>query len=131
MTGYISVPPSTNEIIILQPGRRSKKFQVGFNRGGFYEPSFRPQPWYIVRNGRVLDRDGKETSIRRPSVVHGVDGLEPGKTYKDTIAIDKLEKTPWWWGDAKDEPDRKDLGNHVGGIEWEIVNGGVEFRVEE
>ncbi|KAJ4345632.1 uncharacterized protein N0V89_011766 [Didymosphaeria variabile] len=131
MTGYISVPASPNEMIVLQPGQRSKKFQVAFNRGASYEPSFRPQPWHIVRNGRLLDQDGKETSIRRPSVVHGVDGLEAGKTYKTTMAIDKLEKTPWWWGDEKDEPDRKDLGSKVGGIEWEIVNGGVEFRVEE
>jgi hypothetical protein len=64
-------------------------------------------------------------------VVHGVDRLEGGKTYKATMAIDKLEKTPWWWGDEKDEPNRENLGNYVGGIEWEIVNDGVEFRVEE
>jgi hypothetical protein len=131
MTGYISVPSSPNELIVLQPGQPSKKFQVAFNRGGSYEPSFRPQPWHIVSKGRVLDQDGNETSIRRPSVVHGVDGLEAGKTYKTTMAIDKLEKTPWWWGDEKDEPDQKDLGSKVGGIEWEIVDGGVEFRVEE
>jgi hypothetical protein len=131
MTGYISVSASPNEIIVLQPGQRSKRFQVAFNRGASYEPFFRPQPWHIARNGRVLDQDGKETSIRRPSVVHGVDGLEAGKTYKTTMAMDKLEKSPWCWGDEKNEPDRNDLGSKVGGIEWEIVNGGVEFRVEE
>jgi hypothetical protein len=78
-----------------------------------------------------LDDDGKETSIRRPSVVHGVDGLEAGKTYKTTMSIEKLEKVPWWWGDEKDRPDQNELGSKVGGIEWEILNGGVEFRVEE
>ena len=131
MTDYISVPASPNEIIVLQPGRRSKNFQVAFNRGASYELSFRPQPWHIVRKGRVLDQDGKETSIRRPSVVHGVDGLEAGKTYKVIMAIDKLEKTPWWWGDEKDGPDRGYLGSKVGGIEWEIADGGAELRVEE
>lgn len=131
MTGYISAPPSANEIVVLQPGQRSKRFEVAFNRGASYELSFRPQPWHIVRHGRVLDQDGKETSIRRPSVVHGVDGLEAGKTYKTTMAMDKLEKTPWWWGDQKDAEGRNDSDRKVGGIEWEIVNGGVEFRVEE
>ena len=131
MTGYFSARASPNELIVLQPGQQSKKFQVAFNRGASYEPSFRPQPWHIVRNGRLLDDDGKETSIRRPSVVHGVDGLEAGKTYKTTMSIEKLEKVPWWWGDEKDRPDQNELGSKVGGIEWEILNGGVEFRVEE
>jgi hypothetical protein len=131
MTGYISTPASPNELVVLQPGQPSKRFEVAFNRGGSYEPAFRPQPWHIVSKGRLLDQDGNETSIRRPSVVHGVDGLEAGKTYKTTVAMDKLVKTPWWWGDEKNEPDRKDLGSRVGGIEWDIVNGGVGFRVEE
>lgn len=33
MTDYISVPASPNEIIVLQPGQRSKRLQVAFSRG--------------------------------------------------------------------------------------------------
>lgn len=131
MTGYIPVRAPPNELLVLQPGQQSKEYQVTFNRGASCNPDFRPQPWSIVRKGRVLDQHGKETSIRRPSVVHGVDGLEAGKMYKTTMAMDKLEKIPWWWGDEKDGPDRDGLSRHVGGIELEIINGGVEFRVDE
>ena len=131
MTGYISARGAPNELVVLQPGQQSKRFEVAFNRGASYDLSFRPQPWHIVRNGRILDQDGKETSIRRPSVVHGVDGLEAGKTYKATMAMDKLDKVPWWWGDEKDKPDPNEINSRVVGIEWYIVDGGVEFRVEE
>lgn len=131
MSGTISLPPSRNELLTLQPGSASKTFSVAFNRGGSYDLAFRPQPWEVVRRGRVLDSEGNETGIRRPSVVHGVDGLEAGKMYRVGMAVGKLEKVPWWWGGEDGEPERERLEEFVGGIEWEVVDGGVEFAVEE
>jgi hypothetical protein len=57
-----------------------------------------------------LDQDENEMSMRRPSVVHSADELEAEKTYKATMAIEKLEMMPWWWADEINQPDRKDFG---------------------
>lgn len=131
MTGYLSSPPVANELVVLRPGQASRKFEVAFNRGASYEAEFRPEPWSVVRRGRVRDGDGRETAVRRPSVVHGVDGLEAGKGYRTTVAVEKLDKMPWWWGEEKDRPNTARSGGDGGGIEWDVENGGVEFRVEE
>ena len=130
MTGYISRASSPNKLLVLHPEQPSEKFEVAFNRGASYDSSFRPQPWNVVRRGRVLDQDGNETSVRRPGEVHGVDGLEAGKKYKATMALAKLQRVPWWWGSEENEP-RMGIGNGDEGIQWEVVGGGVEFRVEE
>lgn len=128
MTGYIHRPPSPNKQLVLLPERESVPFEVAFNRGASYEAAYRPQPWDIVRRGRVLDDNGNETSIRRPSEVAGVDGLEAGKKYKATMALNKLQTVPWWWGTEDDEPESRGMDN--GPIEFEVEDDGVEFSVE-
>jgi hypothetical protein len=129
MTCYIHRPASPNRLLVLFPECQSPLFEVAFNRGASYEAAFRPQPWDIVRRGRVLDRDGNETRIRRPSEVAGVDGLEAGKKYRTTMALGKLRTVPWWWGTQDDEPESQGLVSVP--IEFKVEDDGVEFRVEK
>jgi hypothetical protein len=129
MTGYIHRPASPNKLLVLVPELQSPLFEVAFNRGASYEAAFRPQPWDIVRRGRVLDRDGNETRIRRPSEVAGVDGLEAGKKYRTTMALGKLRTVLWWWGTEDDESESQGLGSVP--IEFKVEDNGVEFRVEK
>jgi len=129
VTGYIHLPPTPNKLLVLFPECQSPNFEVAFNRGASYGAAFRPQPWDVVRRGRVLDHDGNKTSMRRPSVVAGVDGLEAGKKYRTTMALSKLRTVPWWWGTEDDEPESQGMRNVP--IEFEVEDGGVEFRVEE
>ena len=129
MTGYIHRPASPTKLLVLLPEHQSLLFEVAFNRGASYEAAFRPQPWDVVRRGRVLDHEGNETGIRRPSEVVGVDGLEAGKKYRSTMALGKLRTVPWWWGTEDDEPESQGMGSVP--IEFEVEDDGVEFRVEK
>jgi len=127
LSGYISVPPSPNKTLTLFPEDDSQRLTVAFNRGGSFETTYRPEPWEVVQKGRVLDKDGNLTGIRRPSVVTGVDGLEPGKRYRTTVDLEKLKGVSWWLGANTDGE-----GNEfsVTPITFEVDGGGVEFSVE-
>ncbi|KAF1352620.1 hypothetical protein BDV97DRAFT_151022 [Delphinella strobiligena] len=134
---YPRLPSQQKRYVTLLPDI-SATILVAFTRGGSFEPKFRPQPWKIVRRGRLLDRDGNETQARRSPVVCGCDGLEAGKKYKVTVATEKLLGRSWWWGTEEDirqgtatvptffEDDEK----LCLALQFEVENGGVEFSVE-
>lgn len=124
--------------LTIDPGQVTT-LSVAFTRGGSYEPSFRPQPWEIVRRGRMLDENGNEMNIRRPMAVAGCDGLEVGKRYKVTAAVEKLMGRPWWWG-TKDEgqdgtttvPVFEKFGEESRlFLKYVVEDGGIEFLVLE
>lgn len=138
LTGRVNRLPSQQKRYVTLLPDISATILVAFTRGGSFEPKFRPQPWKIVRRGRLLDRDGNETQARRSPVVCGCDGLEAGKKYKVTVATEKLLGRSWWWGTEEDirqgtatvptffEDDEK----LCLALQFEVENGGVEFSVE-
>ena len=141
LTGYINRRPQPPKLICLRPEGVPYTASVPFTRGGSLKPACRPQPWHVVRRGQVLDEDGNELNIRRPTTVSGLDGLEAGKRYLATISEEKLSETEWWWGEEArgDNSASKDsitgTADMVGSLEvspkFIIDENGVEFSVEE
>lgn len=129
-------PPK--QYLTIDPGQVTT-LSVAFTRGGSYEPFFRPQPWEIVRRGRMLDENGNEMNVRRQIAVAGCDGLEVGKKYKVSAAVEKLIGRSWWWGTKEEvqsgnatvpvfEEDGEELRLF---LEYVVEDGGFEFSVQE
>lgn len=141
LTGYINRQPQPPKLICLRPEGAPYTASIAFTRGGSWKPSCRPQPWHIVQGGEVLDEDGNELNIRRPTTVTGLDGLEAGKRYRATISEEKLSKTKWWWGEEGRGEDSAPKGSvtHTADMaarsevppKFIIEGNGVEFNVEE
>ena len=139
LTGRVNRRPSQQKQYVTLLPDTSVTIRVAFTRGGSFDPKFRPQPWDIVRRGRLLDEGGNETQARRSPVVCGCDGLEAGKRYKATVATGKLLGRSWWWRTEEDvrqgtatvpafleENEELCLPLH-----FEVEDGGVEFSVED
>ena len=140
LTGRVNRAPSPGKrYITILPRSEPVIISVPFTRGGSYEPRFRPQPWEIVRLGRVVDEHGKVLQARRSTTVSGCDGLEPGKSYKATVDISKLTGRSWWRGTAADVEDgtatkhtfEEDGEELQLPLHYEVQDGGVEFDVYE
>lgn len=127
LSGKVNRRPDPNRLLTLYPAEPAPVGSVAFTRGGTYDPDFRPQPWDVVRRGRLLSEDGTELNIRRPTTVAGLDGLEAGKRYKVTVAVEKLSRMRWWWAGTEEEEEEESRGP----LEFEVEGDGVEFRVEE
>ncbi|KAI8964212.1 hypothetical protein F5Y11DRAFT_113121 [Daldinia sp. FL1419] len=75
--------------LTLRPDETAELSAI-FGRG-----DFRPDPWYIVKTGRIVDEDRKPLNIRRSASVTGVDGLEPGHEYEISMNVEDLRKIMW------------------------------------
>lgn len=138
LTGRINRYPSQPDLLTLHP-KEPVVFSVAFTRGGFYAPEFQPQPFDVVQTSKVVDHNGKELPARQSKTASGVDGLEPGKRHKVTVAKGKLMGTRWWWG-TKEEvqsgiattPTFEEDDELPGlPLEFDAEGGGVEFCVEQ
>ena len=106
----------------------------------FGRPNFRPQPKAVAERGWEVDDEGNEMKVRRSIYALGVDGLEPGHSYRLDVKRMGLEGIWWRWGTKEDylvDPDTQGAGrmwasgdseNDV--LVFEPIEG-IEFSVEE